>query len=84
MMCLTHHSLEVLVAQTYLILCDPWTLATSLLSPWNYLGKNTAVDCHSHLQGIFPTQGSNLGLLHCRWILNHLRHQGSLACLICG
>ena len=33
--------------------------------------------CHSILQGIFPTQGSNLGHLHCRWILYHLSHQGS-------
>ena len=32
--------------------------------------------CHSLLQGIFPTQGSNPGLLHCRQILNHLSHQG--------
>ena len=32
--------------------------------------------CHSFLQGIFPIQGSNLGLLHCRQILNHLSHQG--------
>ena len=31
----------------------------------------------SHLQGIFPTQGSNPGLLHCRQILYQLRHQGS-------
>ena len=34
--------------------------------------KNTGVGCHSLLQGIFPTQGSNLGLLHCRQILYHL------------
>ena len=34
--------------------------------------------CHSLLQGIFPTQRLNLGLLHCRWILYQLRHQGSL------
>ena len=32
---------------------------------------------HSLLQGIFPTQGSNLGLLHCRQIHYHLSHQGS-------
>ena len=32
---------------------------------------------HSHFQGIFPTQGSNLGFLHCRQILYHLSHQGS-------
>ena len=34
--------------------------------------------CHFLLQRIFPTQGSNLGLLHCRQTLYHLRHQGSL------
>ena len=39
--------------------------------------KNTGVSCHTLLQGIFPTQGSNPGLLHCRWILYHLSHQGS-------
>jgi len=35
------------------------------------------VDCHFLLQGIFPTQRSNLGLWHCRHILYHLSHQGS-------
>ena len=40
-------------------------------------GKNTGVGCHSLLQGSFPTQGLNLGLLHCRQILYHLRHQES-------
>ena len=35
-----------------------------LLCPWNFLGKNTGVGCHFLLQGIFPTQGSNLHLLH--------------------
>ena len=45
--------------------------------PWDSPGKNTAVGCHSLLQGIFQTQGLNLGLLHCRQILNYLSHQGS-------
>ena len=40
-------------------------------------GKNTGVDCHALLQGIFPTQGLNPGLPHCRRILYHLSHQGS-------
>ena len=40
-------------------------------------GQNTGVGCHSLLQGIFPTQGLNLGLLPCRQILYHLSHQGS-------
>ena len=45
-------------------------------TPWNSPGKNTRVGCHSLLQGIFPTQGSNLGLLDCRWIIYYLTHQG--------
>ena len=40
-----------------------------LLCPWNSPGKNTKVGCHVLLQGIFPNQGSNPGLLHCRQIL---------------
>ena len=40
-------------------------------------GKNTGVGCHPLLQGIFPTQVWNPGLLHCRRILYHLSHQGS-------
>ena len=46
-------------------------------------GKNTKVGCHAHLQGICPTQGSNLGLPHCRWILYHLSHQESPRILEC-
>ena len=49
---------------------------TRLLCPWDSPGKNTGVGCHSLLQGIFPTQESNLGLLHCRQIPYHLSHQG--------
>ena len=45
--------------------------------PWNYPGKNTRVGCHFLLQGIFPTQGLNPGLLHCRHILYLLSHQGN-------
>ena len=45
-----------------------------LHSPWNSPGKNTEVGSLSLLQGIFPTQGSNPGLLHCRWILYQLSH----------
>ena len=38
--------------------------------------KNTEVGSPSLLQGIFPTQQSNWGLLHCRWILYQLSHKG--------
>ena len=40
-------------------------------------GKNIGVGCHALLPGIFPTQGSNLGVPHCRQILYQLSHQGS-------
>ena len=50
---------------------------TRLLCPWDFPGKNTRVGCHFLLQGIFPTQGWNPGLLHCRQMLYHLSHQGS-------
>ena len=39
-----------------------------LYSPWNSPGQNTGASSLSVLQGIFPTQGSNPGLPHCRWI----------------
>ena len=48
-----------------------------LYSPWNSPGQNTGVGNCSLLQGIFPTQGLNPGLPHCRWILYQLSHQGS-------
>ena len=48
-----------------------------LYSPWNSPGQNTGVGSHFLFQGIFPTQGSNPGLPHCRWILYQLSHQGS-------
>ena len=45
-----------------------------LCSPWNSLGQNIGVGSLSLLQGIFPTQGSNRGLSHCRQILYQLIH----------
>ena len=46
-------------------------------SPWNYPGKNTGVSSLSLLQETFPSQGSNSGLPHCRWICYQLSHKGS-------
>ena len=45
-------------------------------SPWDFLVKNTCVGYYFFLQRVFPTQGSNPGLLHFRWILYRLRHLG--------
>ena len=51
--------------------CKP----TRLLCPWNFPGKSTGVGCHFLVQGIFPTQGSNPGLLHCQVVSLPLSHQ---------
>ena len=48
-----------------------------LYSPRNSSGQNTGVGSLSLLQGIFPTQELNPGLLHCRQILYQLCHKGS-------
>ena len=50
-----------------------------LLCPWDFPGKDTGLGCHFLLQGIFPSQGSNLGLLHPRQVLYlyRLSHQGN-------
>ena len=67
-----HWKVKVKVAQSCQTLCDPMDC-----SPWNSLGQNTGVGSPSLLQGIFPTQESNWGLLHCRQILNQLSYRGS-------
>ena len=70
------------VTQLCLTLCDPTDCSLrgseEPLSPWNFPGKSTGVGCHFLLQGIFPTQGSNPGLLHCRQTLYRLSHEGDL------
>ena len=52
-------------------------LPHGLYSPRNSPGQNTGAGSLSLLQGIFPTQGSNSGLPHCRQILYQLSHKGS-------
>ena len=47
-------------------------------SPWNSLGQNTGVGSFSLLQGIFPIQVSNPGVLHCRQILFQLSQRVSI------
>ena len=71
----TYFIVLCLVAQSCLTLCDlmdcsPLGSSVHGDSP----GKNTGVGCHALLQGIFPTQGLNPGLLHCRQILDQLSH----------
>ena len=78
-----------LVSQSCLTLCDPVDCSPPGSSVHRDCpGKNTEVGCHAFLQGIFPTQGSNPGLLYCRWILYCLKpgkptlKGGTLICLI--
>ena len=57
----------------------PWTVVCQFpLSVEFSRQEYTGVGCHFLLQGIFPTRGSSLGHLHCRWILYRLSQQGRL------
>ena len=62
----------VLVTHSYPTLCDPMDIQSMEFS-----GQNTGVGSLSLLQGIFPTQGSNPSLPHCRRILYPLSYEGS-------
>ena len=67
-------------AQSRLALCDPMDCSPPrLLCPWGSPGKNTTVGYHSFLQGIFPTEGLNVHLLHWQVYSLPLNHQGSLS-----
>ena len=67
-----------LVAQSCPTLSDPMDCSPQGSSVHgDSPGKNTGVGCHALLQGIFPTQGLNPGLPHCKWILYQLSYQGS-------
>ena len=63
-----HQKRKELVAQSCLILCNPMNCSFPSME---FSRQNTGVDCHSLLQEIFPTQGSNPGLLHFRQVLYH-------------
>ena len=66
-------------AQSPPTLCSPLDCSPSSSSVHgDSRGKNTEVGCHAFLQGIIPIQGLNPHLLHCKQILYHLSHQGSL------
>ena len=73
-----------LVSQSCLTFCDPMNgkpLGSSVHG--NSPSKNTGVGCHALLQGIFPTQGLNLGLPFCRCILYCLSNRGYTNDFIC-
>ena len=58
------------------LFATPWTVAYQASLSMGFFSKGTGVGCQFLLQGIFLTQGSNPGLLHCRQTLYPLSHQG--------
>ena len=72
----TEHGLEKVNSESLSVVSDSLQ-PHGLYSPWNSPGQNTGVGSLSFLKGTLPTQGSNPGLLHCRWILYQLSHKGS-------
>ena len=77
-------SVLCLVTQSCPTLCDTMNCSPPGSSVHgDYPGKNTGVGCHGLFQGILPTQGSNPGLQHCRWILYHLSHQERELLYVC-
>ena len=58
-----------LVAESSLTLVTPWTVACQAPPSMEFSRQEYWSGCHFLLQGIFLTQGSNLGLMCCRWIL---------------
>ena len=63
-------------AQSFPTFCGPMEEPARFLCPWNFPGKHTGEGCHFLLQELFPTQGLNPGLPHCRQKLYPLSHQG--------
>ena len=69
--------MKVLVAQSCLTLCNPWTAAHQALLSMGFSRQGYRNGLPFPSPGIFLTQGSNLGLLHCRQVLYQLSYQGS-------
>ena len=57
------------------LFANTWTVARQAPPSWDFPGKSTGVGCRLLLQGIFPTQGWNPGLLYCTWFLYHQSHR---------
>lgn len=72
-----HYVCMCSVAQSRLTLCLHGLWPTRLLCPWNPPEKNTGIGYNFLLQGIFPSQGSNLSFLHWQSDILPLSHQGS-------
>ena len=73
----SHESESEVIQSCLTLFVIPWTVAYQALQSMEFSRQSTGVSCHFLLQGIFPTQGLNPGLLHCRQTLYRLSHQGS-------
>ena len=63
-------------SESHLVVSDSF-LPHGLYSAWNYPSQNTGMGSLPLVQRIFPTEESNPGFPHCRWILYQRSHQGS-------
>ena len=76
------HIVDLKVKVRVTPLCPTSCNPHGLYSPWNSPGQNTGVSSLCLLQEIFPNQGSNPGLPHCRRILYQLSHKTDLQCFV--
>ena len=80
-LCLSHQirwpKAKVLVSQSCLTLCCPMIIAHQVPLSMEFSSQAYKSGLPYLLQGIFPIQRLNLGLLHCRQILYHLNHNNS-------
>ena len=74
-----HETIATCVSRLFVA---PWTVGSQPPLSLKLSSKNTRMGSYSLLQGIFPTQRLNLGLLPCRQILYHLSHREVLYCLM--
>ena len=81
---LVHSVVVQSLAQSCPALCHPMDFSLPASSAHgDSPGKNTGVGCHALLQGTYPTQGSNPGLPHCRWICYCLATREAQQILFC-
>ena len=69
------HCRQILCPLSHLGSPNKCSKVKTKFTSWDFPGKSTGVGCHFLLQSIFLTQGSNLGLPHCKQTLYHLSHR---------
>ena len=71
---------EVKLLSNVQLFATPWNVAYQAPPSMGFSRQECRVDCHFLLQGIFPTQESNPGLLRCRQTVYHLSHRVANLC----